>query len=217
MRNRGVRSKLLFWGVVRWACGRQTRFRCRWWYYGCFRWTVSSWPWRFLQEPRHSFPVAVSSWADSLCFTYEGDGDSSPIFSDNGIHFPVSESGAVGLWVSLIYHYSVLDSRVGNGAASFDMLELVPTVLVEFSSTRTVEADVTVNGFDADARFSFAQHPTSDLLGWPLLVDHQCEDLLSLLDTELARFTHPPLTFVTLLLGNAVMVMVRPLLRFNSR
>ena len=87
---------------------------------------------------------------------YEGDGDSSPIFSDNGIHFPVSESGAVGLWVSLIYHYSVLDSRVGNGAASFDMLELVPTTLVEFSSTRTVETDITVNGFDADARFPIA-------------------------------------------------------------
>ena len=56
--------------------------------------------------------------------------------------------------------------------------ELVPTTLVEFPSTRTVEADITVNGFDADARFPFAQHPTSDLLGQPLLVDHQCDDFL---------------------------------------
>ena len=64
--------------------------------------------------------------------------------------------------------------------------ELVSTTLVEFPSTRTVEADVTVNGFDADARFPFAQHPTSDLLGQPLLVDHQCDDFLSHLDTEFA-------------------------------
>ena len=64
--------------------------------------------------------------------------------------------------------------------------ELVPTTLVEFPSTRTVEADITVNGFDADARFPFAQHPTSDLLGRPLLVDHQCDDFLSHLDTEFA-------------------------------
>ena len=67
--------------------------------------------------------------------------------------------------------------------------ELVSTTLVEFPSTRTVrtvEADITVNGFDADARFPFAQHPTSDLLGQPLLVDHQCDDFLSHLDTEFA-------------------------------
>ena len=144
----------------------------------------------------------------------EDDDDSSAVFSDDGIHFPVSESGAVGLWVSLIYHYSVLDSRVGNGMASFDLLELVPTTLVKFSSTRTVEADITVNGFDTDARFPIAQQPTSDLFGRPLLVDHQCEDLLSHVNTELARFTHPPLAFIALLLGNTVMVMVSPFVTF---
>ena len=145
---------------------------------------------------------------------YEGDDGSSPIFSDDGIHFPVSESGTVGLRVSLIYHYSVLDGRVGNGVASFDMLEPMPTTLVEFPSTRTVEADVTVNGLDADARFPLTQHPTSDLLGRPLLVDHQRDNLLSHLDTELALSAHPSFAFVTLLLDNTVMVMVSPFVAF---
>ena len=144
----------------------------------------------------------------------EGDDGSSAIFSDDGIHFLVSESGAVGLRVSLIYHYSVLDSRVDYGMVSFDLLELVPTTFVKLSSTRTVEADITVNGFDADARFSIVQHPPSDLIGRPLLVDHQCEDLLSHVNTELARFTHPPLAFIALLLGNTVMVMVSPFVTF---
>ena len=67
----------------------------------------------------------------SLC---EGDDGSSAIFSDDSIYFPISESGSVGQWVSLIYHYSVLDSRVGNGVASFDMLEPMPATFVDFSS-----------------------------------------------------------------------------------
>jgi len=79
-----------------------------------------------------------------------------------------------------------VDSHVGNDSASFDVLELVPTTLVEFSFTRAVEADITVNDFDADARFSLAQHPSSDLFERPLLVDHQSDDFLSLLDTEFA-------------------------------
>ena len=58
-----------------------------------------------------------------------------------------------------------MDSRVGYRMASFDLRELVPTTLVKLSSTRTVEADITVNGFDADARFPIAQHPPYDLLG----------------------------------------------------
>ena len=49
-----------------------------------------------------------------------------------------------------------MDSRVGYRMASFDLRELVPTTLVKLSSTRTVEADITVNGFDADARFPIA-------------------------------------------------------------
>ena len=158
---------------------------------------------------------------EQIVFASLNEGDdgscSSAVFSDDGVHFPVSESVAVGLWVSLIYHYSVLDSRVGYGMASFDLLELVPTTLEKFSSTRTVEADITVNGFDADARFSIVQHPPSDLIGRPLLVDHQCEDLLSHVNTELARFTHPPLAFIALLLGNTVMVMVSPLVTSLTR
>ena len=118
-------------------------------------------------------------------FNEGGDGCSA-VFSDDGIHFPISESCPVDQWISLVYHDSILDSHVGNDSASFDVLELVPTALVEFSFTRAVEADITVNGFDADARFSLVQHPSSDLFERPLLVDHQSDDFLSLLDTEFA-------------------------------
>ena len=67
MNNRFVRSKPLFWGVGRWTCGRQTRFRCPWWCFWWFRWRASAWPRRSLQGPVRSFPVAVSSSAGSPC------------------------------------------------------------------------------------------------------------------------------------------------------
>ena len=89
--------------------------------------------------------------------------------------------------------------------------------LFVFSIFPFSHADITVNGFDADARFPLAQQPTSDLFGRPLPVDHQCDDFLSHVNTELARFTHPPLAFIALLLGNAVMVMVSPLVTFLTR
>lgn len=150
-----------------------------------------------------------------LASLHEGYDGSPTVFSDDGIHFPVSESGAVCLRFSLIYHCPVLDGRVGKGASPFDVLHPVPATLVEFPSAAAVEADIAVNGFDADAFFSLAQHPASDLFGRPLLVDHQCDDLLSHLKTEFAVPAHTAFAFVTLPLGNAPMVTVPPLIAFQ--
>lgn len=87
---------------------------------------------------------------------------------------------------------------------------ILPSSWVEIDVFAGGEADVAINDFDRDARFCLAQHPSSDLFGRPLLVDHQGDDFLPHPDTESTMFAHPSFAFVALTLGNAVMITVPP-------
>ena len=69
---------------------------------------------------------------------YECQDGPSAVFPDDGIHFPVSEPCPVGLRVSLVYHYPVLDGRIGGGTAPSDVLQPVPATLVAFASAATM-------------------------------------------------------------------------------